>query len=746
MKKILFLVILFCASLAKAQQPLDFYFADSIQVSAGGHTLLQPWAGGMNFPLFSDIDLNQDGLQDLFVFERSSGRVMTFLNTGAGGVNSYQYMPGYAKQFPELRGWAFLYDYNCDGKADLFTTTVSNNGIMQYRNDSPPDSLVFTLVEGQVKADYGGGAYSNILASGFLTPNFNDIDGDGDMDILGQQFFCVGGFAYYKNLSMEQYGVCDSLNKYVLDTYAWGKFTLRSGNYSSVAVGAYHVSCSQNANADTEEFGYQLARRDDTYANVFTIDIDGDGDKDVLVGDSQASNSLLVLNGGNNIVADMYDQDTLFPSYDTPVQLSSFTTHAYVDVDHDGTRDLLVANNEFENKQGVLYYRNNGTNAVPHFNYQFNGFLQNEMIDWGDGAAPVFFDASGDGLLDLIIGYRALSVGGGVLHSGLAYYKNTGTATSPAFEFQTDNYAGVTSLSLQGPLIPTFGDLDDDGDEDMVIGSEDGRLYYFVNSAGGGQPANMVYTAGYWMGVDIGNTAAPQLIDLNRDGKLDLVVGEKNGVVNYLENVGTLTNPFFLSAPTNPALGGIALQTPSYVDGYTVPFVFDDSGDYRMVVSCMRGRVYTYSNIDGNLGGNFTQDDSLITGEMGVKLGFLMTVSGGDLNDDGYVDLVYGLYGGGAQIYLQRNPTTGITDVETETPWELYPNPAKEEVTLRWKDHLRHPATRVLVQDIAGRTLKNVLLQHRENRIGVDDLPGGVYFVRPDNNSGIPARRLIIVK
>ena len=71
-------------------------------------------------------------------------------------------------------------------------------------------------------------------------PNFDDVDGDGDMDILGQQFFCVGSFAYYKNLSMEQFGVCDSINKYALETYAWGRFALRSGLYSNVAVGTYN--------------------------------------------------------------------------------------------------------------------------------------------------------------------------------------------------------------------------------------------------------------------------------------------------------------------------------------------------------------------------------------------------------------------------------------------------------------------------------------------------------------------------
>lgn len=746
MKNITLIFFLFLSLTGFSQQPLNMRLADSIPVVDAGHQLLYPWAGGINFPKFSAVDLDLDGRKDLFCFDISNNRVMTFINTGTGGSNSYRYAPEYTSQFPEMRGWAVMYDYDCDGREDLFTVPVNNNGIMQYRNESVPGQLIFTLVENQIKADYGGGSYSNILASSFLMPDFNDIDGDGDMDILGQQFFCAGSFAYYKNLSMEQYGVCDSINKYMLETNAWGKFALRGGAYQTVAVGTWNSSCTMSNSTPAELLEQTVARRDDTYAQGYTIDIDGDGDKDILIGDSQAYNTLLVVNGGTNVLAQMVSQDTLFPSYNSPANLSTFTTHAYVDVDHDGIRDLLVGNREFENKHGVLYYKNTGTDAIPVFNHQQNDFLQNEMIDVGDGASAVFFDADADGKKDLIIGYKSVSVGGGNVESGLAYFRNTGTLAHPAFEFVTRNYAGVVAFAIGGPLIPTFGDLDGDLDDDMLIGAEDGRLYYFNNSAGPGQPANFVYTAASYMGIDVGNTAAPQLVDLNRDGKKDLVIGEKNGFINYFENVGTVNSAFFTTTPTNDTLGGVVVQTFGFVDGYSVPFVFDDNGSYRMLVSCMAGKVLSYSNIDGNLNGTFTFDDTLLSQIEGNKYSFLMTVNGVDLNEDGYIDLVYGLYGGGVQIYLQRDPSSGISNVFAQNAFSIYPVPASSEIMIRWNDQQRHPVQSFTIRDMLGRELSTVHFSGKEGVIDVQNLSAGIYVLCPDGSSRYAAVKFTVLR
>jgi hypothetical protein len=147
----------------------------------------------------------------------------------------------------------------------------------------------------------------------------------------------------------------------------------------------------------------QAAPMDDTYANIATIDIDGDGDMDALIGDSQTKNSLLVINAPASGTDLIVSQDTAFPSYNVPVNIHSFAMHSYVDVDNDQIRDLIVSNYEYENNNGTIYYHNTGTDSQPIFDHIKRNFLVDEMIDVGDAAVRTLFDYDNDDLLDLVI-------------------------------------------------------------------------------------------------------------------------------------------------------------------------------------------------------------------------------------------------------------------------------------------------------------------------------------------------------
>ena len=138
-------LLLLVSFTVEAQLTLVRY--DNIPVTVSGNTLDNPWAGGFNAPQFSQIDLDGDGVKDLFVFERDyNGVVKTFINNGTSGVVDYEYAPQYRAAFPKMRNWALLADYNCDGKEDIFTYAPA--GIAVYRNDyDPVNGLQFTLVE-----------------------------------------------------------------------------------------------------------------------------------------------------------------------------------------------------------------------------------------------------------------------------------------------------------------------------------------------------------------------------------------------------------------------------------------------------------------------------------------------------------------------------------------------------------------------------------------------------------------------
>ncbi|MBK6951108.1 MAG: hypothetical protein IPH24_03445 [Crocinitomicaceae bacterium] len=123
---IVFILTLFSVS-AKSQ--FGFQRIDTIDVYESAIFQKYAWAGGMDYCQFSNIDLNYDGIQDLFVFDRSNNKVLTFIQTNPIGSSNFVYAPEYETKFPEynniynayedeqfLFSWVLLVDYNCDGK------------------------------------------------------------------------------------------------------------------------------------------------------------------------------------------------------------------------------------------------------------------------------------------------------------------------------------------------------------------------------------------------------------------------------------------------------------------------------------------------------------------------------------------------------------------------------------------------------------------------------------------------------
>jgi len=91
-------------------------------VFQNGQPLPHPFSGGINAPQFSTADLNNDGLDDIVVFERAGDKVLTFLRSSLTG--ELIYAPEYACLFPKLNDWALLRDYNQDGAPDIFCAST----------------------------------------------------------------------------------------------------------------------------------------------------------------------------------------------------------------------------------------------------------------------------------------------------------------------------------------------------------------------------------------------------------------------------------------------------------------------------------------------------------------------------------------------------------------------------------------------------------------------------------------------
>jgi hypothetical protein len=720
-----------------------------------------PWAGGMNSCQFGAIDLNMNGIKDLFVFDRHGNRIMTFLNGGTPGQIDYTYTPEYAEAFPEMFDWVILKDYNNNGLTDIFTYSKEYPGIIVYKNVSDTE-LKFELMAYPYLTSLQGGGEVNILVTDVDYPGIADIDGDGDLDIL--VFGVFGSFIqYHRNMSMELYGVPDSL-KFEEVTRCWGWFA--ESEESNVI---YLDTCQpfKNENRVISDMWINDRAGRHVGSTFLLLDLNANGLMDLVLGDVDYPNLIELINGGTPDSAYMISQDPLFPSYDKPVQMFSMPVGAYIDVNNNGINDLILSPFDpslitSENHRSVWLYLNSGQNDQPNLNFVQKDFLQEGMIDVGSGAYPVFADYDGDGLPDLFIsnfGYYMYSWYGpgmflhSVYWSNIALFRNTGTATQPQFSRVTHDFAGLHSLHLTG-IYPTFGDLDGDGDPDMIIGHEEGSLIFFENIAGPGQPMVFADPVFNYQDIQVGKFSTPQLFDLDGDGLIDLIIGEQKGNLNYYRNTGTAASPQFQFITDSLGKVNVTNYNLSY-NGYSTPCFFRNmENETRLIVGSEHGKIFYFKDIDGNLEGTFTECDSLfviLNGEPGNPGKGIRTAAAiADLDQDGFFELIVGNYAGGVNYYpgIQQPQVASVNPVsQGSTQFKLYPNPAAGRLMIEMNGSLGMEVIRISVFDLFGNQLMTHTVTGKQTiELNISGLASGVYLCkveRIDNRSNPEIQRFV---
>lgn len=744
--KLKFLFFSACFFLLSLTANAQLYFnrTDTVIVQlANGIPLKNPWAGGLNFLQVSDIDLNYDGIIDLFVFDRTGNKISTFINGGTANTVDYKYDHSFVNKFPKLDSWALLRDYNCDGKMDIFTHT--NLGIQVYKNDGDAvNGLHFTLAKHTLYAYYidtnPPSNYLNLYVTSTDIPAIYDVDNDGDLDVLTFDFAGTR-MQWSKNFSLENYGTCDSLNYFMLVDECFGDF---EENFSNNSVNLDVCSASEHLAPLIEN----LDDRSSRHAGSCTLcaDLNGDTLRDLVLGDISFSNITYLTNGGTLQMADMISQETSYPPNTTSVSAPLFPCSFYVDVNNDSVRDLLVspnANTCSISDKSLWWYKNTHTDDSANFQFQQMNFLQNEMIEVSEGAYPSFVDFNNDGLTDVIIGNYGYPNNGCVYTSKLTALKNIGTATQPKFELFSKDYASLGALALQN-LVPTFGDLDNDGDQDMIVGASDGRLYYYQNVAAPGLTANYVLNSALFSGMLFGQYASPQLVDVNRDNKLDILSGRSNGKLNYYKNIGTSTNPAFSADSANYFFGNVNVIPPNVSNGFSFPCLFNHNGHYELFVGSANGKIYHYNNIDNNLNGAFNLLDSTF---QDLYEGERCTPEVFDINNDAQPDLIVGNYSGGLSFFIGDSlaGSQQISELSYIPQIKLYPNPVDEIIYFSMDDILKLHAIKLEITNLQGQVIHSEIYTPGSlNAFHTASLKSGIYFCKLSNGSFVNTSKFVV--
>lgn len=703
-------------------------------VHVQGQPLLQPWVGGLNSPQFSAIDLNQDGQPDLFVFDRSSKQVTTFLAVQTNGQWRYQHAPQYEASFPrDLHAFALLRDYDRDGAPDLFT--ASNLGLKVYRNISAVTGrLAFEVAHPVLYYDTD----INLLVGSEDLPALTDMDGDGDLDILMWEWSSGTKLEYFQNQQVEQNLSAGEL-KFTKVTNWWGQVTRCIGSCNSYKFNdhcpsAHHVGGS----------------------SILPLDVNGNGVIDLVVGHDDCPDLVSLMNTGTNLLPKVTSAVYNLPPDISGPQFSVFPAAYYLDITFDGVPDLVIAPNSTSNshqnvnlRASVWFYANTGTAAQPRFEGAKQPFLQNQMLDVGEGASPAFGHLTGAAGPDLLIGNTAV-LQGDQYAASLSLFQNKAVGQTSYFELVEDDYLNFSTQKLLN-LKPQLVDLNSDGATDLVYSAYNQQaaaveLKYLLNQSVANQPAQFSVPAAVAItGVLFFRGDTPYLYDVSNDGKLDLLVGRASGALQYYRNSGSSLAPVWHLESEH--LGGIAANTAKRRLQLHVADLNQD-GQPDLLTSDDSGQLNVYPGFTAHLTGTFPVVEEVLwqpyLQQFGpVQFGHGMAMATAQLSQSSTLGLFIGTHAGGVR-YLETviGPLGSVEPKQTPENVQVYPNPAQGIVSL-----VTEKSTFYTLHNLAGVKVAEGKTNAQEIQpVSLQHLPAELYLVRFTFGNGQTVIKKLVVQ
>lgn len=689
MQKILVLIFLSICSQTFAQTVFDWDQSKSVRVN--GQTVPIGFSQGINSAQIQTVDLTGDGVEEWVVWDINSRQLQVFEKIGG----DFRLRPDLAYLLPtEISGFLVFADFDGDGKKDLFTSTPL--GIRAFRNTSSGIQVSWTIAQNFLRLE---GA-NNIPANNLDIPLIQDVDGDGDLDLVIFNF-AVGDFLeFYRNTSMERKGTPD-VDGFSFPIRHWGNF-----EFCACAQVSFSQTCDGRPlgpNIQIDE-GARILHAGGH--SILYRDFTGDGVPDLLLGRDECNTLYFMPNSGSSDNPKFTSFSTEVPGFGNLPVFPRFHVGQVIE------EDLIVSLNTNETstpfridfaESVVMLEKNTGV---------ISPILQDQLFDLGENVRPYFKGNVFAGEL-----WLTANVKNGNTVQGQAYRLSY---SGDRFELLNEDYLGLSNLNLLEIQLIEYGS----------VKNQSYLLVSAVRTTNGVPSQVLLRNQGAdWNDFQLSGLAlrvGDQLTLFPYQGKDYLLVAAQNGSLTLYEldleaRSATLKTANFLGYQDNPANRNlsVSVRIQDKPDLYSA----DQTGRIFLVKDMMNSEVRDQVLVK--------MEDQNYPFRQGRNTWMSVVNPGFDEN----VDLILGSRGGGI-TYLKSVKSENPTDGELLV--KVYPNPTSGS----FKVVSNTVAKARLITSLGQILLDEITIPaNREIEIQTQALKPGVYFLQLETDD-----RKVLVK